>query len=158
MRSLALVVLSGALLAHLSLVETGAAQTDDQTILGPGLYVFQTRTRGATCNDDERNGYVSSFVAPIHGVPGSRRMSMQLINTDYWSRWTIRVEGDDRVIGDSTMNRMRGPSAPRNHFEVTRQGDRFIGTGTRTYTRTVDGRAQECAVTYDALLRRIDAL
>lgn len=150
---LSLIALACALLA-----ESGAAQTDDQAILGPGLYVFQTRTRSATCNDDERTGYVSSFVAPIHGIPGSRRMSMQLLNTNYWSRWTIRVEGDNRVVGDSTMNGARGPSAPRNHFEVTLEGDRFVGTGTRSYTRTVDGERQPCAVTYDALLRRIDQL
>jgi len=52
----------------------------DQTVLGPGMYVFQTRTRSATCGDDERTGYVSTFLAPIHGVPGSRTMRMTLEN------------------------------------------------------------------------------
>lgn len=150
---LALAVAASALLAV-----PGTAQTDTQTILGPGLYVFQTRTRSASCGDDERTGYVSSFVAPIHGVPGSRTMRMQLLNSPYWSEWRITVNAQDAVIGESTMNGQRGPSAPRNQFEVRVDRDRFTGTGTRTYTRTVGGRAEQCSVTFDALLRRIDAI
>lgn len=148
---------------------TGVAQTrgrtppadptgTEQTVLGPGLYVFQTRTRSATCGDDERTGYVSSFVAPIHGVPGSREMRMQLLNTEYWPSWAIEVTAADRVVGHSTMSGQSGPSAPENRFDVSLQGDRFTGQGTRTYTRRVGGRTQQCSVTYDALLRRIDQL
>lgn len=138
----------------------GAAQTDGQTVLGPGLYVFQTRTRSAVCEDDERTGYVSSFVAPIHGVPGSRTMRMQLLNSPWWSRWTIVVDANDRIVGDSTMDGQSGPNAARNHFELERdrRRDRFTGTGTRTYMTTTDGQRRECAVTYDALLRRLDEL
>jgi hypothetical protein len=150
---LALAVTASALLAV-----PGTAQTDSQTILGPGLYVFQTRTRSASCGDDERTGYVSSFVAPIHGVPGSRTMRMQLLNSPYWSEWRITVNAQDAVIGESTMNGQRGPSAPRNQFEVRVDRDRFTGTGTRTYTRTAGGRTEQCSVTFDALLRRIDAI
>jgi len=150
---LALAVAASALLAV-----PGIAQTDTQTILGPGLYVFQTRTRSASCGDDERTGYVSSFVAPIHGVPGSRTMRMQLLNSPYWSEWRITVNAQDAVIGESTMTGQRGPSAPRNQFEVRVDRDRFTGTGTRTYTRTAGGRTEQCSVTYDALLRRIDAI
>jgi hypothetical protein len=152
-RTLAVALLTSALFAH-----PGTAQTADQTILGPGLYVFQTRTRSATCADDERTGYVSSFVAPIHGVPGSRTMRMELLNTAYWSTWSITVTAQDRVVGDSTMNGQRGPSAPRNHFEVSVDRDRFTGTGTRTYTRTAGGRTEQCSVSFDALLRRIDQI
>ena len=37
-----------------------------QTVLGPGLYVFQTRTRDASCGDSEPDGYVLSFFAAVH--------------------------------------------------------------------------------------------
>ena len=151
--SMALALAASALLAA-----PGTAQTDDQTILGPGLYVFQTRTRSASCGDDERTGYVSSFVAPIHGVPGNRTMRMQLLNSPYWSEWRITISAQDAVIGESTMNGQRGASAPRNQFEVRRDRDRFTGTGTRTYSRTANGRTEQCSVTYDALLRRIDQI
>lgn len=131
-----------------------AAQAGDQRVLGPGVYVFQTRTRSATCDDDERTGYVSSFVAAVQGVPGSRSMRMQLLNSPYWPNWSLQVDAQNRITGDSTLEGASGPSAPRNHFEVTVDRDRFTGTGTRTYTRG----GQQCSVTYDALLRRIDAL
>lgn len=127
---------------------------DPQTVLGPGMYVFQTRTRTATCADDERTGYVSSFVAPIHGVPGSRTMEMQLLNSPYWSRWTITVNADNHVLGRSTLNGQSGPNAPTNEFDVHRERDRFVGTGVRRYRN--GGRA--CEVRFDALLRRIDRL
>ncbi len=145
-------------LAALTLLSPGragvAAQTGDQSVLGPGLYVFQTRTRSATCDDDERTGYVSSFVAAVQGVPGSRSMRMQLVNSPYWSTWTLQIDAQNRVTGESTLDGASGPSAPRNRFEIRVDRDRFTGTGTRTYARG----AQQCSVTYDALLRRIDAL
>lgn len=138
----------------LSLASVATAQGDRQQDLGPGLYVFQTRTRSATCADDERTGYVSTFVAPIHGVPGSRAMRMQLLNTEYWPTWQIQVTREGHIVGDARLAGARGADAPANHFEVTRSRDRFTGTGHRTYR--AGGR--ECRVDYDALLRRIDML
>ncbi|HJL19954.1 MAG TPA: hypothetical protein RMH99_30095 [Sandaracinaceae bacterium LLY-WYZ-13_1] len=133
------------------------AQTrDEQSVLGPGMYVFQTRTRSASCGDDERTGYVSSFVAPIHGIPGARTMRMQLVNSPYWSAWSVTVHADGRVVAESTLDGAEGPNAPTNRFEVRRDGDRFTGRGTRSYTATIDGRRRRCEVRYDALLRRID--
>jgi hypothetical protein len=85
-------------------------------------------------------------------------MRMQLLNSPYWSEWRITVNAQDAVIGESTMNGQRGSSAPRNQFEVRVDRDRFTGTGTRTYTRTAGGRTEQCSVTFDALLRRIDAI
>ncbi|MCA9606114.1 MAG: hypothetical protein KC619_10995 [Myxococcales bacterium] len=133
---------------------TSAAAQSQQTVLGPGMYVFQTRTRSASCADDEATGYVSTFMAPIHGVPGSRSMRMTLTNSEFWPTWTITVDAANRVLGDATLAGSSGPSAPRNHFSVSAQGDRFTGTGQRTYR--ANGR--ECRVEYDALLRRIDQL
>lgn len=129
-----------------------AAQDDLQTVLGPGLYVFQTRTSGASCGDDERTGYVSTFIAPIHGVPGSRSMRMQLVNSPYWANWTIRVDASNRIIGDIEVD------GRTNHFEVTANRGRFTGEGVRTYNARIDGAMRRCQVTYDALLRRIDGL
>ncbi len=131
-----------------------AAAQGSQTVLGPGMYVFQTRTRSASCDDDEATGYVSTFLAPIHGVPGSREMRMTLSNSEYWPTWRITVDAANRILGDATLAGASGPSAPRNHFSVTRQGDRFTGTGQRTY----QANGRECRVEYDALLRRIDQL
>lgn len=149
-----------ALAALTALVSSSSAQEapdlPPQTVLGPGLYVFQTRTRTASCQDDERTGYVSSFVAPIHGVPGSRTMRMQLVNSPWWSTWTLRVDASDRIVGDAFLDGSSGPSRPTSHFEVTRNGDRFTGEGSRTYDATIAGARQRCVVTFDALLRRLD--
>ena len=146
------------LASALSLDASSGAAQDTQSVLGPGLYVFQTRTRSATCDDDERTGYVSSFVAPIHGVPGARSMRMQLVNSPWWPTWTLEVTPAGRIVGESTMQGQSGPSAARNRFDIGVDRDRFTGTGTRTYTSTVGGRPRPCSVTYDALLRRIDSL
>ncbi len=137
----------------------GAQTADEQHVLGPGLYEFQTRTRGASCDDDERTGYVSSFVAPIHGIPGARRMRMQILNSPYWSTWSITVNADGMVVGESRLDGSSGPNAPMNRFEVRHEGSghsRFIGHGERSYTATVDGESRRCTVHYDALLRRIN--
>ena len=136
------------------LATPAVAQRDGQSILGPGLYVFQTRTVSATCGDDERTGYVHTFIAPIHGVPGDREMRMQLTNSPYWPTWTIRVGADGAVTGEAVLGGEDdpGPSTPRSRFEVRRDGERFTGRGSRSYVS--DGR--RCTVTYDALLRRFD--
>lgn len=125
-----------------------------QTVLGPGMYVFQTRTRSATCDDDEATGYVSTFIAPVHGVPGSREMRMTLTNSQYWPTWQVTIDPQNRVTGEATLAGASGPSAPRNRFTVSWQRDRFVGTGARTYRSS----GRECRVEYDALLRQIDLL
>jgi len=140
-------------LASLFALSSGAARAQsEQTVLGPGMYVFQTRTRSATCGDDERTGYVSSFMAPIHGVPGSRAMRMHLTNSEYFPHWRITVNARSHVIGRATLEGASGPNAPTNEFDVHLERGRFVGTGTRRYR--ANGR--DCAVEYDALLRRID--
>lgn len=129
----------------------------DQTVLGPGLYVFQTRTLAATCGDDERTGYVSSFVASIDGVPGSRSMQMHLVDARFWSSWTLTVGADGMIHGESLMDGTTGASRPMNRFDVSRDAtSRFTGRGARSYDATIGGHAQHCEVTFDALLRRID--
>ena len=129
----------------------------DQTVLGPGLYVFQTRTLAATCGDDERSGYVSSFAASIDGVPGSRSMHMQLLDARFWSSWTLTVNAAGMIHGESLMDGTTGASRPMNSFDVSRDATgRFTGHGARTYEGTVAGHTQHCQVTFDALLRRID--
>jgi hypothetical protein len=133
-----------------------AQDASQQTVLGPGMYVFQTRTRTASCGDDERTGYVTTFIAPIEGVSGSRTMRMSLLNSPYWSSWTITVTPTNTIVGDSFLDGSSGPSRPTSHFELTRNGERFTGEGSRTYDATVGGQQRRCVVTYDALLRRID--
>lgn len=150
-------VVGGAIAVLGSIGSHRASAQEEQTVLGPGMYVFQTRTRSASCNDDERTGYVSSFVAPIHGVPGSRTMRMQLLNNPYFANWSITVTPQGVIMGESQLEGARSADSPTNRFEVRRQGDRFTGTGSRSYTATVGGRRQRCTVEFDALLRRIDA-
>jgi hypothetical protein len=157
------VVLAATVLVVLSGLSSPAGDAEaqppaaEQTVLGPGMYIYQTRTRSASCNDDERTGYVSSFVAPIHGVPGSRSMRMQLVNSPWWPQWTLTVDASGLVSGDATLHNSRpGPDQPRSHFEVRLDGPRFTGTGWRSYQSTVDGQPRTCRVEFDALLRRID--
>jgi hypothetical protein len=155
-RALALVLL---LLGPLTPVHAQDAPVAmDQMALGPGLYVFQTRTLGATCGDDERTGYVSSFVASIDGVPGSRSMQMHLLDARFWSTWTLTVSASGMIHAESLMDGTTGANRPMNAFDVSRDatGPRFTGHGARTYEGTVGGHAQHCEVTFDALLRRID--
>jgi hypothetical protein len=133
----------------------GGADANRQTVLGPGLYVFQTRTREALCGDSEGDGYVLSFMAAINGVPHSITMSMELINNQHFKSWTLKVVGNNQVIGDSKMG--TAPDAPDSHFEVKLEGDRFKGTGFRSYNGTKDGKKTRCRVNYDALIRRLDA-
>lgn len=143
-------------IALMALAGGAARAQEEQTVLGPGMYVFQTRTRSASCDDDERTGYVSSFVAPIHGVPGSPTMRMQLLNNPYFANWTITVSPQGLIVGESQLTGARSADSPTNRFEIRRDRDRFTGTGTRSYTATVGGRRQRCTVAFDALLRRID--
>lgn len=124
-----------------------------QTVLGPGLYVFQTRTRDATCGDSEPDGYVLSFFAAIHGIPHSTKMTMELVNTPHFKEWSLQVKGQ-AVLGTSRIG--TAPDGPESTFEVKLAGDRFKGAGHRSYNSTVAGKKQRCRVDYDALLRRLD--
>jgi hypothetical protein len=125
-----------------------------QGLLGPGLYVFQTRTRGSSCGDSERDGYVMSFVAAIDGVPASTTMTMQLINNQHFVKWQLRVSDDGKLSAMSRMGTAAG--APDSSFTATLEDDRWKGAGARTYNGTLDGKPTRCRVDYDALLRRID--
>jgi hypothetical protein len=128
------------------------AQDYDQTILGPGLYAYQTRVTGATCGDDRQTGYISTFMGTIDGIPGHRQMQMKLINNRYWREWTITVRRGGVVVGESAV-----PEQEREaHFEVRRRGGRFVGEGSRSYFSTIDGERRRCTVSVDVLLRRFD--
>jgi len=116
-----------------------------QSVLGPGLYVFQTRVRSASCGDASRTGHVRSYVAEVHGVPHSAQMAMALPSSNYWGEWVLTVS-DDRIEGDATND------VGTQHFELRRDGSRFTGTSRRNYRR---GNAR-CVVELDALLKRID--
>jgi len=125
-----------------------------QSVLGPGLYVFQTRTRSSSCKDSDRDGYVMSYFAAINGIPGSRTMVMELVNTPHFKTWALQVATDTALTGKSRMGTT--PSAPDAQFTVTRDDDRWKGTGFRSYEGKLDGKPVRCRVDYDALLRRID--
>ena len=133
-----------------------APRAHDQSVLGPGAYVFQTRTLSAACGDDERTGYVSSFIALIDGIPGSATMSMRLLGSRYWSSWTLTVSAEGQIRGEAFMDGTTGNNRPVNRIQLRLDGERFTGQGTRIYDRTVSGRRTRCAVTVEALLRRID--
>lgn len=130
------------------------ADPNRQTVLGPGLYVFQTRTRDASCGDSEGDGYVLTFLGAIHGIPHAVAMTMELTNNPHFKTWTLKVIGNSQVIGDAKMG--SAADAPDTHFDVKLDGDRFKGTGYRSYNGTVDGKKVRCRVNYDALLRRLD--
>ncbi len=137
-----------------SSVNAEAPPDGKQTVLGPGMYVFQTRIRNSTCGDAEADGYVLSFMAAIDGVPGSTKMTMELVNTSYFKTWTLQVATNKEVLGESRVS--NATDAPESHFEAKWERDRFKGTGSRSYMGTVGGKAQRCRVNYDALLRRLD--
>ena len=132
----------------------GQAPSDRQTVLGPGLYIFQTRTRDASCKDSEQDGYVLSYFAAVHGVPHAVSMGMELTNTPHFKSWTLKVSDNNAIVGDSRIG--TAADAPDSHFEVKLEKDRFKGTGFRTYNGTLDGKKVRCRVNYDALLRRLD--
>ncbi len=129
------------------------ATASNQTVLGPGLYVFQTRIRGSTCGDAEPDGYVLSFFAAIDGVPGSVTMTMELVNTAYFKTWALTVSGET-ISGSSRLG--KAADAPEAQFVITKDGNRFKGTGHRSYNGTFQGKSQRCKVSYDALIKRLD--
>jgi hypothetical protein len=147
-------VLCFAVVAPYAHGEAPQAEANRQTVLGPGLYVFQTRTRDATCRDSEGDGYVLTFLGAIHGIPHAVSMTMELTNNQHFKNWTLKVSNNNQVVGDSRMGTT--PDAPDTHFDVKLEGDRFKGSGYRSYNGTVDGKKIRCRVNYDALLRRLD--
>jgi len=134
----------------------GAQELPAQTILPPGMYLFQTRTRDGNCGDAERTGYVTSAIATLDGVPGARTMTMQLLNSKYWPTWSLTVGVDDTVIGTANMGGGKDDSAGKSRFELRQKKDRFQGIGARTYNATVDGKPTRCTLNYDALLKPLD--
>jgi hypothetical protein len=156
-----LVVIVSAVLSSL-LVRPGDAQAPaaselpPQTILAPGLYLFQTRTRDGSCNDAQRTGYVTSAVATLDGVPGARTMTMQLLNSKYWPTWTLTVNIDGSIVGSANMNGAKDDSAGSSHFEVRAKKERYQGVGARSYPGQNDGKPARCTLNYDALLKMLD--
>ena len=135
---------------------TPPAPTQDQSILGPGLYVFQTRIVDATCGDADRTGDVTSYYAAVDGIPGSRSMRMGLLNSTFWPQWALTVSPADHVLGEAQQAGVTGPHRGNAAFDVALDNGRFVGRGSREYTRTVNGQAMRCSVHFDALLKRID--
>jgi hypothetical protein len=132
----------------------GAPADARQTVLGPGLYVFQTRTRDASCGDSEPDGYVMTYFAAVHGIPHSTAVTMELVNTPHFKEWKLSVVNNNAVTGISRIG--TAADGPDSHFEVKLERDRFKGTGYRSYNATIAGKKQRCRVNYDALLRRLD--
>lgn len=139
-----------------------AAESDaslpPQTLLGPGLYVFQTRTRSGTCHDAPRTGYVTSAVATLDGVPGARTMTMQLLNSKYWPTWTLQITTDGAVIGTANMGGAKDDTKGSSRFELRAKKARFQGVGARSYPGSADAQGQttRCTLDYDALLKPLD--
>lgn len=127
-----------------------------QTILAPGLYLFQTRTREGTCNDAPRTGYVTSAIGALDGVPGSRVMTLQLLNSKYWPTWTLTVTDKDLIIGSAILGGGKDAGAGASRFELSAKKDRFQGVGNRTYPSKVGGETVTCTLSYDALLKPLD--
>lgn len=130
-----------------------APEIKPQTILPPGLYLFQTRTREGTCNDAPRTGYVTSAIATLDGVPGSRVMTLQLLNSKYWPTWTLTVLENDVIVGTAVLGGGKDESAGTSRFEISAKKDRFQGVGNRTYPSKVAGETVNCTLSYDALLK-----
>lgn len=135
---------------------TAADDAPPQTVLAPGLYLFQTRTRSGTCNDAPRTGYVTSAIATLDGVPGARTMTMQLLNSKYWPTWTLTIGADDAIAGAAYLNGAKDDKDGSSRFELRAKKDRFQGVGKREYAGQKDGKAARCMLEYDALLKSID--
>jgi hypothetical protein len=138
--------------------ETKEVATDlaPQTILPPGLYLFQTRTRDGSCNDAPRTGYVTSAVATLDGVPGSRSMTLRLLNSKYWPTWKLNITAEDAIVGDANMFDGKDASGGSSHFELRAKKERFQGVGTRSYNSSEGGKTVRCNLNYDALLKPLN--
>ena len=132
------------------------AELPPQTILAPGLYLFQTRTRDGTCRDAQRTGYVTSSVATLDGVPGARTMTMQLLNSKYWPTWTLTIGMDGNIVGTANMGGAKDDTAGASRFEIRAKKERYQGVGARSYPGQFDGKPTRCTLNYDALLKMLD--
>jgi hypothetical protein len=135
---------------------SAAPELPPQTILAPGLYLFQTRTRDGTCDDAPRTGYVTSAVATLDGVPGSRTMTMQLLNSKWWPTWTLSVAADDTISGSANWQGGKDPALGSSRFEMRAKKERFQGLGSRDYLSKAEGQPKRCTLHYDALLKELD--
>lgn len=133
-----------------------AEELPPQTVLQPGLYLFQTRTRSGTCPDAPRTGYVTSAVATLDGVPGSRSLTLRVLSSKYWPRWELTVATDDTIVGTATMFGKNDPQKGTSRFEVKAYKDRFQGTGSREYPAPPKSDVARCTLLYDALLKPIE--
>jgi hypothetical protein len=149
----ALLIAVPALLWQSSSWAQATPELPPQTVLAPGLYLFQTRTRDGSCNDAQRTGYVTSAVATLDGVPGSRTMTMQLLNSKYWPTWTLSIALDGAIAGSANMNGAKDDQAGSSHFELRAKKERYQGTGARSYNSIADGKPTRCTLNYDALLK-----
>lgn len=129
--------------------EAAHGQQPTQGVLGPGLYVFQTRLDEATCEADSESGFVTSYFAAIDGTPGSTRMSMKLTNSQHWPNWELRVSADGTIRASARNGNLEQSATMRPN------GSRFTGRGYRTYEGTVRGQRRRCRIEYDALLRKL---
>ncbi len=152
-----------ALLLSLVLVGSGPGRAQpatpppfEQEILGPGLYVFQTRIEHATCGDADRTGEVISYYAAVDGIPGSRTMRMSLLNSRFWPDWTLTVTPPTTVTAEARQAGVSGPAQGFSRFRGEFANGRFTGHGAREYSRTVEGRTTRCEVGYEMLLMRFD--
>lgn len=127
-----------------------------QTILPPGLYLYQTRTRDGTCDDAPRTGFVNSTVATLDGVPGSRVMTMELVNSKYWPTWKLEVKKGDVIVGTANLMGAKDATNGSTRIELRANKDRFQGQGSRTYFSTIKGKKVPCTLNYDALLKPLD--
>jgi hypothetical protein len=129
--------------------EAAEGQQPTQGVLGPGLYVFQTRLDEATCEPDSMTGYVTSYFAAIDGTPGSTRMTMKLTNSEHWPEWELRVSADGTIRASARNGALEQSATMRP------DGSRFTGRGFRTYDKMVRGQRRRCRNEYDALLRKL---
>ncbi len=145
MPRLTLLAFAALLFTSVAARDTAGAQ-DTQGVLGPGLYVFQTRLDRATCEDDSETGYVTSYFAAIDGTPASRRMSMKLTNSTHWPEWQLTIAPDGQIVATATNGSLH------QRAEMRPNGSRFTGRGYREY----QGRGgRRCRFEYDALLRKL---
>lgn len=130
-----------------------AQKSETQNVLAPGLYMFQMRVRHATCGDAERTGEISSFLVSADGKPGAREMSFRMPNNKYWPKWKVVITSENLIVADADL--VGGPG--HSHFELkeNRRKKQFQGTGLRNYKSVVDGKKQDCRISYDALIKSL---
>lgn len=136
--------------------DAGVGELPPQTLLLPGLYLFQTRTRSGTCNDAPRTGFITSAMATMDGVPGSRTLTMQLTSSKYWPTWTLNIAADGTIIGSANMGGAKDDSKGSSRFELRAKKERFQGVGSRRYPNPNDASAAWCTLEYDVLLKPLD--